>query len=371
MYNEMNKELPGTTLPARFVMYTQFLVQLQLRLTKSSTFDRNALHVLRRRILDLREVRGIVPPDPTPRALLGWYEPTEYGDEETNTHWAEKIFSRPLLAKTKLPKSKRPCEALSSLHRIGKMSMSPDIKILVKRTFDHGRLSVTFLLQTIHDYPYVFIRTDHEGQPMVSTYGAHELCIERRDSATLQFTRWSESEQRTKLWASLVFTIWEEMILFHCIFLCLKARSILRENIRESEYKLQEEDALFQAKIVDDGFSHSLSICHDSHTDRKRLYATVLDSRELKHCPVWTAFLPVSQNRTWLFRKSRHRVWLRGIRPYVFCEKYRPRHQRRTAGAFELYFVKEEAANRFLEVFELPETASTINDASSQGTADL
>jgi hypothetical protein len=37
---------------------------------------------------------------------------------------------------------------------------------------------------------------------------------------------------------------------------------------------------------------------------------------------------------------------------YVFCQKYRQENMRQNkAGAFELYFVSEEGASRFKEVF--------------------
>lgn len=77
MYHELSNELPGTTLPARFIMYNQFLHLLQLLLIKyvtsfssfveycveevdrSPNFDMNALESLCIRILQLREARNI------------------------------------------------------------------------------------------------------------------------------------------------------------------------------------------------------------------------------------------------------------------------------------------------------------------------
>ncbi len=59
-----------------------------------------------------------------------------------------------------------------------------------------------------------------------------------------------------------------------------------------------------------------------------------------------------SQSPTWLSRRSRHRVWLKDVALYVFCQKYRHENMRQNkAGAFEIYFVSEEAAGRFREVF--------------------
>ncbi len=59
-----------------------------------------------------------------------------------------------------------------------------------------------------------------------------------------------------------------------------------------------------------------------------------------------------SQSATWLVRKSKRRVWLTDVQLYVFCKNYRQEHMRENkTGAFELYFVSEEAAQRFKEVF--------------------
>lgn len=41
-------------------------------------------------------------------------------------------------------------------------------------------------------------------------------------------------------------------------------------------------------------------------------------------------------------RRSKHRIWLKDIRPYVFCDTYKKRHQFRKDGEFEIYFVNEE-----------------------------
>jgi hypothetical protein len=77
MYHSMGNELPGTTLPARFIMYNQYLRLMLFLLTKydpyspfrpdgpidplfrSPNFDMNGLDSLRDRILQLREARGI------------------------------------------------------------------------------------------------------------------------------------------------------------------------------------------------------------------------------------------------------------------------------------------------------------------------
>lgn len=72
-----------------------------------------------------------------------------------------------------------------------------------------------------------------------------------------------------------------------------------------------------------------------------------------------------------MIRKSRHRIWLRDVQPYVFCENYRARNQRKgKADAFEIYFVNEEAATRFKQTFgPPPEPINTATESSDNATA--
>ena len=59
------------------------------------------------------------------------------------------------------------------------------------------------------------------------------------------------------------------------------------------------------------------------------------------------------QKRARLLRRSRHRIWIRDVQPYVFCQDYSPAWKKQGASAaFELYFVNEKAAVKFREIFE-------------------
>lgn len=41
-----------------------------------------------------------------------------------------------------------------------------------------------------------------------------------------------------------------------------------------------------------------------------------------------------------MLQKAHNRVWIRDVDPYVFCEEYKSRHQRKgKIGAFELEFL--------------------------------
>lgn len=70
-----------------------------------------------------------------------------------------------------------------------------------------------------------------------------------------------------------------------------------------------------------------------------------------------------------MIRKSRHRIWLRDLQPYVFCDRYSARRQRKgKADAFELYFVHEEAATRFKQAIGPP--INTATESSDNVTVE-
>lgn len=52
-------------------------------------------------------------------------------------------------------------------------------------------------------------------------------------------------------------------------------------------------------------------------------------------------------------RRSRHRIWLRDLYPYVFCQKYKKKHQMKKHGEFEIYFVNEEGTRNPFSSYQL------------------
>ncbi|KAI0388145.1 hypothetical protein F5Y04DRAFT_287015 [Hypomontagnella monticulosa] len=371
MYHKMGNELPGTTLPARFIMYNQFLRLLQDLLTRSPNFDLNAMESLRIRILQLREARKIPPPNPIRTDLIRRDEALEFWSQETNSHWAEAIFTQPLPSRREF-KSQGRSDAYGPLQKLGHLPpLSRDVKILVKRSFDSDRISVIFFLQLRNQAPSLLIRSKVYSQNWVSVLGVHELSIKRESDSVLHLSRWSRSEQRVRPWANLSFLTWEEMVLFYCTFLCLRVRSQLTININPQEFHLRKERRLFQAQIHDDGYQHVLMVFEDAITGGCRLHAAVWEGK-LRACPVWTAFIPPNVSSSWLVRKTKRRIWLREIQPYVFCEQYRPTHQRkgRSGSFFELSFAHSEAASRFQELFASSPGASAASAAQDSAEND-
>ncbi|KAI1460434.1 hypothetical protein F4805DRAFT_392781 [Annulohypoxylon moriforme] len=365
MYHKLGNELPGTTLPARFIMYNQFLRLLQDLMTRSPNFDLNAMEVLRIRILQLREARKIPPPNPIRTDLIRRDEALDFWNQETNSHWAEAIFTQPLPSRREF-KIKRHSDAFGPFQMLGHLPQVPrDVKILVKRSFDNDRISAIFFLQLQNQAPSLMVRSKVASQNWVSMLGVHELSIRRDNDSVLHLSTWCRKDQCIKPWANLSFLTWEEMVLFYCTFLCLRVRSQLTFKVNPSEFHLRKEKRLFQAQIIDDGYRHVLMVFEDTVTGGCRLHAAVWEGK-LRACPVWTAFIPPNVSSSWLLRKSKRCIWLRDIQPYVFCETYRPINQRRGKfSAYELRFAHGEAATRFQELFSSsPETsAASIPDS--------
>ncbi|CCD50465.1 hypothetical protein BofuT4_P091520.1 [Botrytis cinerea T4] len=83
---------------------------------------------------------------------------------------------------------------------------------------------------------------------------------------------------------------WQRLVLFHCSFVALKARSQLTNLIPRDDYIIAGEVKIFQGQIVDDGFHHSLFVYENQQTHTLRLHAAVANG-ELRKCPIWTAFI--------------------------------------------------------------------------------
>ncbi|GJN77787.1 hypothetical protein PLIIFM63780_001280 [Purpureocillium lilacinum] len=134
-----------------------------------------------------------------------------------------------------------------------------------------------------------------------------------------------------------------QLVLMHSTFVSLKARNRLTVQLGPEEYTLKEEQKHFQARILDDGFKHSLIVYEDRATKALRLHAAVWDG-ELRQCPV---------------------VRLADIQLYVFCRQYRQQNQRRgRIGAFEINFISDEAARRFEEFFYPPAAGPAVMAAN-------
>jgi hypothetical protein len=235
------------------------------------------------------------------------------------------------------------------------------LTIYVPSPFNDDQISLTAYENGLDRSPYLLIRlmNPEAGGAWFSLRGFHELCIEREGSS-LVLKRWSRSSFSSKNWAILNFKTWEELVLMSNTFLALKARNDLTVGMGPNEYSLRGEKKLFQARITDDGFWHSLIVYKDTMTGGIRLHAAVWEG-ELRLCPVWTAFVTHQvTSPTWLKRVSRRRVRLADIQLYVFCQNYKQQRQRRgPAGAFEINFHNDDACQHFRDLFPTRQRSKT------------
>ncbi|KAI3397485.1 hypothetical protein diail_10697 [Diaporthe ilicicola] len=353
MYHEMKKEA-DIELLQRFLLYNRFLSLLVLLLTRDKAQDRAQLELLRARVMDLREHQGLPAPTQAPVTDLALRQDGALAPlVRERPHWAEHVFASPLSSRTDMHGPQRSRAHGPFVPAGGGARLMPDAaKVLLRRSFDSDRLGLMIILDAANGAPYFVIRIyGGGGAQFFSFRGIHEICVHQVGNS-LRLKRWSHSIQGPKLWAVLSFITWEELVLFHCTFIALKARNNLTVNMDPQEYKFHNEKRLFQAQIIDDGYQHSLIVYEDIKTQGMRLHAAVWDG-ELRACPVWTAFVThQSASSRWLTRKSKHSVLINEIKLYVFCDKYKEANMRRNkAGAFEIHFVSDEAAGRFKEVF--------------------
>ncbi|POS77013.1 hypothetical protein DHEL01_v204590 [Diaporthe helianthi] len=371
MYHEMKKEADGMELLHRFQLYNRFLALLVGMLarggagrgggekTMAAPLDRVQVDVLRARIMGLRDRQGLPAPTQSPVAEHMAMVPLSPREKP---HWAEHVFAHPLSSHTDMHEPQRShargpfisaaAAAAAAAAPGGAGPRLPEgARTLLRRSFDSDRLGLLIVINAADGGPYFVLRVYAGSQQLFSYRGIHEICVHQVGS-TLRLKRWSHSIQRPKLWAVLSFVTWEELVLFHCTFIALKARNHLTVSMDPREYKFPNEKRLFQAQIIDDDYQHSLVVYEDNRTRGMRLHAAVWDG-ELRACPVWTAFVThQSASSRWITHKSKHCVWINEIKLYVFCDKYKEANMRRNkVGAFEIHFVSDEAAGRFKEVF--------------------
>ncbi|QLI73627.1 uncharacterized protein G6M90_00g102670 [Metarhizium brunneum] len=352
MYHCMKDEVNGLSLPDRFKIYYEYATLLRnfLRRTPSSKYK---IKSLERRILRLREARGIVQARRVYFKQVRLFSIQDIPHIDWTrliTHWAEHIFSSPW-PRTPM-KNTAQTISLGPHHELGHYDIPMYSKVLLRQSFDGDKVSLTVFLNSQDDCAYLLLRMFKDEKPWFSLRGVHELCI-KRCGDSLRFRRWSMNANNSKIWAKLCFNAWEDIVLMYCTFVSLKARNLRTLQCGPKELALGKEKELFQSDIFDDSFHHSLIVYQDDATGGLRLHAAVLDG-ELRQCPVWTAFVTEQARCTnWIRRSaSRRKVWLSDIRLFVFCKNYREHNQRKgPTGEFQINFVSDREAERFENLF--------------------
>jgi len=150
-------------------------------------------------------------------------------------------------------------------------------------------------------------------------------------------------------------------VLFWCTFMALKWRCTA--EIDEASYELNREELQFRATILDDRYTHSLSVYRDNSCRGVRMAATAYDG-SIRRCPIWTAFIThVCEVPGWLKRRGK-KVYISVIHVTTFSTDYQYRHQlsgpRRE---FMLEFCHREGARNFERIFTLPSPSDSLVDS--------
>ncbi|KAK4941221.1 hypothetical protein LTR28_008945 [Elasticomyces elasticus] len=107
----------------------------------------------------------------------------------------------------------------------------------------------------------------------------------------------------------------------------------------EDLFQLREE-VEFAGEIQDDSYLHALRLLRDPLSGGMRLEGSALRG-PMQNTPIWTAFITLHlASRSWLQWVESKVVWLKDLKPYVFCEGYSPPRAR--TGEFELRFTTRD-----------------------------
>ncbi|CAN8099037.1 unnamed protein product [Discula destructiva] len=374
MYHDMLKEAGGLSLPQRFLMYNRFLTLLYYLLMRDRRFDPRQLEQLRTKIFDLRRLRGIpdpvqqqttlpiaaapsamvvTSPSPAPHQQHHLIVPgprpalVAVSRHEQRPHWCESVFQL-FAARCDPGRAERTLLVMPSLVPGDDPHRPVARRVLMRQSINGSQFRIKFILKGLkgdNEEPCVVLRAcDKDGGRGLVAWKGHNELVATRVEHMMVLSRWSESGSSYKEWLRLGFDDWEELVLFYTAFVVLKARNS-SAGVAAAEYKIADEDTLFRAKIIDDDYDHVLRVARDRRTARMRLLTAAGDG-ELVRCPVWTAFMPA---RLRLVRTSEHRVLVRDIDLYVFCELYRESKMRQNLhGDFEINFIDERDADEFM-----------------------
>ncbi|KAK5008409.1 hypothetical protein LTR28_004014 [Elasticomyces elasticus] len=132
----------------------------------------------------------------------------------------------------------------------------------------------------------------------------------------------------------------KRMVLFYCTFVAMKRQDAVPILPHlEDIFQLREEEE-FAGKIQDDSYLHALRLFRDPLSGGVRLEGSALRG-PMKNTPIWTAFVTLHLvSRSWLQWVESKVIWLKDLKPYVFCEGYSPPRAR--TGEFELRFTTRD-----------------------------
>lgn len=227
MYQDMQQEADGLTLPQRFILYNHFLNLVRYLLTRDRRLDPAALAQLRAKILDLRRKRDI--PDPgqqtlalepaaatargvTPPASADQLVPCPPGGAVAlpgpgvAVNWCERVFARPPAAQTDTGLDER--VEINVPMSPALVAVRPRGRVVMRRSYDDNRFCAKFVLVGSDEEPFVVLRMYKDGGSFVA-WRAHNDLVASREGNAVVLRRWSQRQAAWSAWARFAFVHWE------------------------------------------------------------------------------------------------------------------------------------------------------------------
>ncbi|RPB28733.1 hypothetical protein L211DRAFT_405523 [Terfezia boudieri ATCC MYA-4762] len=194
------------------------------------------------------------------------------------------------------------------------------------------------------DHVGSWISDQRGGGPSQGSIKVIALTIKRESKYILNLMR------SKHLWARLVFSDFENMVLFFNTFLALRSHSPSQDGpvtISRSEKFLGGEVLKWDACVYYNDDIYRLHLLQDDETRTVRIAAVIeVGKQEYDNMTIWTAFLheKMAERHEW-FRQESAKVILQRLPVYHFSTIFQPRNY----GEFPLQFLNSHDATRFIE----------------------
>ncbi|EXJ88007.1 hypothetical protein A1O1_04934 [Capronia coronata CBS 617.96] len=256
----------------------------------------------------------------SPTTTFSTLSHTSSADPDTG-HWASKIFDN--LPTTLLEDDPLPSRCFGESSGRGRSFPDPEFDRILQIKFPGGIRTKFYLRARDYRCKLVCEWSDSKKGTRWSCLPLNELHI-RRSGPFLYLCRPTVTATST-CWASLKFTSYEWLVVFHCTFLSLRSHDSPKPGNNTLDHVLKGDTSYFAGAIRDSGYEHALRLYRDKSTDALRLEASVLDGA-MQHTPIWTAFITHNvTSPTWYrWSKNSSTVYLAELQRRIFSSQYSP-----------------------------------------------
>ncbi|KAF2085042.1 hypothetical protein K490DRAFT_68242 [Saccharata proteae CBS 121410] len=278
--------------------------------------------------------------------------PISPGAVTVRRHWATRVFDgRHTQTRFRAPGRRTRCHGEDEPAALEMLRRDGFIKVL-EQPFDAAAVTVQLYWRSDDHRARILILTvDWLGRPLRHCIPLSALKI-LRDESNLQLCRVDPRNGEHDLWANLQFLHYERMVLFYCTIVAMKRHDRVPSMLED--YFQPGEKQEFGAEIRDGTFRHAFRVFRDKDSGGVRFEATALRG-PMQRTPIWTAFVTeYIGRRRWMRRVAPKILSLQELRPYVFCDGYRP--PQGPDGNYELRFRLETDCENFMDVFHIIRT---------------